>query len=115
MYALKKTFNKVDYLIFAALWRWAKRRHPNKSAKWIKAKYFRKDILRDWMFFAPSKNSEGVNIPLDLAKTSKVSIKRHIKIRAEATPYDPKYHDYFGKRLSHNKPKWWVCWWDLAS
>ncbi|MCZ4721562.1 group II intron reverse transcriptase/maturase [Legionella pneumophila] len=111
----KKTFNKVDYLIFVALWRWAKRRHPNKSAKWIKAKYFREDTLRDWIFFAPSKNSEGVNTSLDLLKAGKVPIKRHIKIRAEVTPYDPKHHDYLSKRLSHKKPKWWVCCWDLAS
>ena len=27
----KKTFNKVDHLIWKRLWRWACRRHPNKS------------------------------------------------------------------------------------
>jgi hypothetical protein len=27
-----------------------------------------------------------------------VAIKRHIKIKAEATPYDPKYADYFKQR-----------------
>jgi RNA-directed DNA polymerase len=33
-----ETFSKVDYAIFKALWRWAKRRHPNKGKKWIKEK-----------------------------------------------------------------------------
>jgi hypothetical protein len=27
-----------------------------------------------------------------------IKIKRHIKIRAEATPYDPQFIDYFRKR-----------------
>ncbi len=36
----KKTFVRVDHEIFKAIWHWAKRRHRNKSAKWIKKKYF---------------------------------------------------------------------------
>ena len=39
--ASKRTFSDVDTAIFKALWRWAKRRHPNKNAKWIRRKYFR--------------------------------------------------------------------------
>ena len=33
----KRTFNRVDHEVFQALWRWAKRRHPEKSATWEKA------------------------------------------------------------------------------
>ncbi len=32
----KRTFNYVDHTIFQCLWRWAKRRHPNKPKRWIK-------------------------------------------------------------------------------
>lgn len=32
----KQTFSKLDSLIFWRLWRWAKRRHPRKSADWIR-------------------------------------------------------------------------------
>ena len=39
--ASKKTFVWVDHQIFRAIWHWAKRRHRNKSAKWIRWKYFR--------------------------------------------------------------------------
>ncbi|MGK0476831.1 MAG: RNA-directed DNA polymerase, partial [Oleispira sp.] len=33
-------FNFVDNQIWRLLWRWAKRRHPNKNAAWIKRRYF---------------------------------------------------------------------------
>lgn len=115
----KKTFSKVDHFIFTALWRWAKKRHPNKSIKWIKAKYFRRDRLRDWIFYATSKNSKGASTTLDLVAASRTPIKRHIKIKAEATPFDPNYHEYFEKRLSlrskDKKPKWEMCWWNLPT
>src|SRR5712691_6771684 len=35
-----RTFARVDDVIFKKLWRWARRRHRHKSARWVKAKYF---------------------------------------------------------------------------
>jgi len=35
----KETFSKIDYNTWEMLWRWAKRRHPNKSKSWIVTKY----------------------------------------------------------------------------
>jgi RNA-directed DNA polymerase len=34
--AAKRACRKLDPLVWHALWRWAKRRHPNKSAPWVK-------------------------------------------------------------------------------
>lgn len=34
-----KIFEKIDALIWNMLWKWAKRRHPNKSHTWIARKY----------------------------------------------------------------------------
>jgi len=34
------------------LWVWARRRHPNKPAKWVKQRYFRNDGL--WTFYQGS-------------------------------------------------------------
>ena len=45
-----RTFAKTDHLIWQALWRWARRRHPNKGQRWIKARYFRRIAGRDWRF-----------------------------------------------------------------
>jgi len=32
----KQTFSRLDHLIFWRIWMWAKRRHPRKSADWIR-------------------------------------------------------------------------------
>jgi len=40
---------------------------------------------------------------VDLFKASSVAIKRHIKIKAEATPYDPRFTEYFSKRERRTK------------
>jgi hypothetical protein len=32
------TFSRIDHLVWTKLWRWAKRRHPQKNAQWIKAR-----------------------------------------------------------------------------
>lgn len=46
----KKVFNNLDHWLHQKLWRWAKRRHPNKSLKWVKNKYFHKYQNQNWRF-----------------------------------------------------------------
>ena len=41
-------------------------------------------------------NKEKKN--LDLLEVVEVSIKRHVKIRADASPYQPEYQQYFMAR-----------------
>ena len=95
----KKTFNSIDRGIFEALWRWVRRRHPRKSSGWRKKKYFRSRELRNWVFSAKTSTGEkGAATHVDLFSAGSVPIKRHIKIRAEATPYDPAFREYFEKR-----------------
>ena len=38
--ASKRTFTRLDKYVQTQLWRWAKRRHPNKSTAWRLRKYF---------------------------------------------------------------------------
>lgn len=119
----KETFAGVDHNILLALWRWTKRRHPNKSCRWIKDKYFRSDGARSWVFYSKTRNKQGNSIYLDLIKASDTPIKRHIKLRGEATPYNPVYHEYLNKRIAKRLvlqkkpkcPKWWLTWWNLFS
>lgn len=99
----KRTFNYVDNAIFWTLWRWCKRRHPNKGKRWVKSKYFRKDKLRDWIFTTKVKDNSGKTHYLDLLCASKTPIKRHIKLKAEATPFDPAYQGYLDRRLASCK------------
>jgi len=117
----KRTFGYVSYHIFKVLWQWARRRHPKKSAQWVKNKYFRTKGYRQWTFTAGIQITRKKTGYLDLVEISKVPIKRHIKIKAEATPYDPTYKAYFEKRRERRKLKIlhrvckdsWSPWWEL--
>jgi RNA-directed DNA polymerase len=94
----KKTFSQVDSAIFKMLKHWIKRRHPDKNGHWWAKKYFRQEGNRRWIFYAISPTKEGGVQTLDLLQASHVSIKRHVKIKGDATPYDPVYREYFNKR-----------------
>lgn len=94
----KETFSYVDHVINQAILRWVKRRHPNKSYQWMRKKYFRSQGLRNWIFSTPMVTEKGKMVFLDLLAMVHTPIRRHVKIRAEATPYDPQFKDYFLKR-----------------
>ena len=93
-----QTFNYVNNSIFKALWRWAIRRHPRKGARWVKRKYFRSEKNRSWVFSAKVKTKDNKQFSLDLIDIGLVNIRRHIKIRPAATPYDPTFNGYFARR-----------------
>lgn len=99
----KQTFSYVDHCIFWALWSWAKRRHPSKSQQWVRNKYFRYQGLQNCVFFAKIKTSVGGTRYLDLFYASSIPIRRHVKIRAEAIPYDPMFDTYFANRAKRVK------------
>jgi RNA-directed DNA polymerase len=99
----KAIFSQVDHEIFKAIWKWARRRHPKKSWKWVYKKYFCRIKHENWVFNAGFQASQGRYQLLRLFSASSVSIKRHIKIRSAATPYDPEYKEYFEKRRARVK------------
>lgn len=98
----KKTFGQIDTYIFRTLWRWIKRRHPTKAAYWRRKKYFRSEGNRNWVFSVKIQTGKTAEANLDLLKASATSIRRHIKIRAEATPYDPRFTAYFELRKQYS-------------
>jgi RNA-directed DNA polymerase len=95
--ASKRTFTKVDHYVSDQLWRWAKRRHPNQSARWRKQRYFSHDQDR-WNFSVPIRLANGESKVLKLYRMANTKIERHIKIRGKANPYDEAYTEYFQKR-----------------
>lgn len=97
--ASKKTFVKVDHAIFQTLWQWAKRRHPKKPKWWIKSKYFFTVGRRNWVFAGKVIGKEGQLQKIQLFYAPSVPIRRHIKIKGEANPYDTKWEVYFEERL----------------
>jgi len=46
----KETFAEIDAHLWHTIWRWAKRRHPNKSGKWITERYWKPGKNRTWNF-----------------------------------------------------------------
>jgi RNA-directed DNA polymerase len=90
----KRVFQSIDHAIFQLLWRWAQRRHPRKGRRWVKARYFQTHEGRTWVFSGAVNGREH-----RLFRASDVPIKRHIKVRAEANPFDPTWDRYFAQRL----------------
>jgi len=93
--ASSRTFSRLDHYVFWQLWRWAKRRHPNKSARWKQRKYF---SAAQGLFSVRLTKEPGQSQVLTLYKASSTKIKRPIKIRGAANPYDPDYTRYFELR-----------------
>ncbi|HEY1437095.1 MAG TPA: group II intron maturase-specific domain-containing protein [Casimicrobiaceae bacterium] len=81
-----QTFAAIDSWLWLKTWQWAKRRHPNKSAEWIKAKYFVSMGSRDWVFSVKLNDSDGKRKRVTLAKASDTPIRRHAKIKGDANP-----------------------------
>jgi RNA-directed DNA polymerase len=94
----KETFRKVDAAIWRMLWRWSTRRHPNKSRSWIKRRYFHKVQNRNWVFGATGLEKDGQKHFVTLLACSDTPIRRHVKIKREANPYDPNWEEYFEAR-----------------
>lgn len=91
-----------------ALWQWSKRRHPNKGKRWIKAKYFKGRDQRNWCFKTQTQTSKEIEVK-ELFKTTDVSIKRHVKVKAASNPYDKEWQSYFIKRLQPNGSSTRIC------
>jgi len=93
-----RTFNLMSHAIWQMLWQWAKRRHRNKSRGWVRARYFTEYKNRQWVFAVREKDVNGTSTWKRLVEISDIPIRRHVKIRAEANPYDPKWEGYFEAR-----------------
>jgi RNA-directed DNA polymerase len=83
----KMIFNKIDHEIFKLLWQWACRRHPNKGLRWIKARYWKTEGKRKWVF----------KDKLTLLKMSDTKIVRHTKLKLDKNPYIDREYFYFRK------------------
>jgi RNA-directed DNA polymerase len=83
--ASKHAFHTADHHVQAKLWRWAKRRHPTKTAAWIRSKYFDSR----WNF---------VDGRTRLARHDEVPVTRHSKVQGKRSPLNPEGHDYWALR-----------------
>ena len=103
----KETFANIEYQLYQVLWHWAKRRHRNKSNRWIYTKYFRPHHKRRSGFYGVLKGKDGSVRSQRLVKVDKIPIKRHVKVKAEANPFDPWWERYFERRLDAKMAAEW--------
>lgn len=95
----KQIYSQVDAQIFSTLWRWAKRRHPSRSREWIRQKYFGASQHAKWALSDVVAKPDGQTGRVWLVTARNTTILRHIKVKAQANPYDPKWETYFEKRI----------------
>jgi RNA-directed DNA polymerase len=98
----KQAFSRMEYLVFQRLRRWSKRRHPNKSADWVRKKYFHSVGARNWVFGAPVVSEDGTRRLLELYSLSGTAIKYPTKIKGDYNPFDPQWEQY-GEELRQER------------
>src|SRR5215467_3364112 len=93
-----RIFSSVDRSIFYNLWQWARGRHQKKTSHWLKKRYFEKRGTRDWCFFGETCDDQGQLHKAWLYHARSIPIRRHVKVKGEANPYDPAFETYFEER-----------------
>ncbi len=88
-----KSFNRVDYLLFWKLWRWARRRHPRKPREWVRQKYFQGTNERHWAF--------GEKRGLQLHSAVSTRVLHYRKVYGVASPFDVGLRSYWNERVRY--------------
>ncbi|MDJ0719243.1 MAG: group II intron maturase-specific domain-containing protein [Prochloraceae cyanobacterium] len=87
-------FSKIDYLIFWKLKKWADRRHPNKSWKFKRPKYWRTIENNNWVFtngksrLIKHKKNYDESKKTTKKKGRKTQGETYIKVKDTRSPYD---------------------------
>ena len=104
----KKTFSYINHRVTMYLWRWAKRRHPNKGKRWVKNRYFHRIEENEWTFACQGTDSRGRNKFYSLCNVSKIPIIRHVKVRGNYSPDDPELKKYWETRNHKQGKQYWA-------
>jgi RNA-directed DNA polymerase len=99
-----EAFGRIDTYIFEQLWCMVRRRHRNKSRKWLNKKYWTASG-RKHVFAVKAKSKEGIERVYQVLRVSTIGIRRYIKIKADANPYLPEYAGYYWRRRHDKQSK----------
>ena len=100
----KKTFNHLDDLIYNKLRRWTKRRHPTKTQKWCRERYWHRGKNErstgdNWVFSTPSDEpNSSVAGKYELHKHAWTPIVRHTKVKGDKSPFDGDWRYWSSRR-----------------
>jgi RNA-directed DNA polymerase len=89
----KVAFSHCDDRLYRKLRHWALHRHPTKVAGWVIGKYWAVDQGEGWQFKAHNGST--------LKKHAATPIKRHVKVKGTASPYDGNLA-YWAQRLKEH-------------
>ena len=93
-----KTFHHIDEYIFHLLVLWGKKRHRNKSWRWIRKRYWHTVGNNNWTFCTDKSR---------LLTMQSVHIRRHVKVVATKNPYLDR--EYFLERKSKGRGNMGRC------
>jgi len=95
-----RAFGRVDHELWHLTWRWVRHSHPNKSRRWVAARYFGRfnRARRDrWVFGDPETGAY-------LTKCSWTRFVHHVAVRGWASPDDPSLAGYWAERRRKRRP-----------
>ena len=96
-----EVFSSLEHYMWKLTYKWARFRHPNKSARWATSRYYGK--------FCPDRGDTWVFGDRDtgayLLKHSWTGIRRHVMVKDRASPDDPDLAGYWeNRRRKHGPP-----------
>lgn len=98
--ASKKAYQALDNHLWQHLYKWARRRHPNKNRKWVAARYFGS--------FNPTRRNKWVYGDREtgayLHHYAWTKIVRHVPVIGRHSPDDPALARYWADRRRKRKP-----------
>ena len=89
----KETFSKVDSLLWWRLTRWARRRHPKKTARWVTKNYW-STVEERTEFAVWTGSKDGEPQWKRLYRLADTEIVRHKKVKGGFNPFDPAWEAY---------------------
>ena len=93
----KRSFGTIDHRIWEMLWKWSKRRHPNKSKGWIVRKYWKTHKGRKWTFMS---DTNILFLMMDMP------IVRKGQMALDKNPFlDPGYFEHRAKKHRLDRKK----------
>jgi RNA-directed DNA polymerase len=87
-----ETFAKLDTFVWGRMYRWAQRRHSDKTGHWITDRYFPHQPGESWRFTDPVTGKQLLRV------REAVRPQRYLKVKGAANPFDPEWEAYFQRR-----------------
>ncbi len=97
-----EAFSEIDTYVYEQLWRMIRRRHPNKSKKWLVRKYWTVGGANTFSIRCKTRTGQRT---YSVVRLSSIGIRRHLKIRAKANPYTQEDAAYFWRRRNKKESR----------